>query len=61
MSTIMTDSELKRRALEFLTELVCRENKPLARAVEETSRRFNLGPKDAQFLERMFKDSQKEE
>ena len=61
MSTIMTNSELKRRAMEFISEQVCEHKKPLCAALEETCVRFNLGPKDAEFLERMFKDTKKEE
>ena len=61
MSTIMTNSELKRRAMEFISEQVREHKKTLCVALEETCVRFNLGPKDAEFLERMFKDAQKEE
>jgi hypothetical protein len=55
MSTIMPSSELLRRAVAHLDELL-RESpeKPLSVAIDEISMRWNLSPLDAEALLRLF-------
>lgn len=57
MATIMPASELCRKAVAWIDE-TRREHpeRPLARVVEEAAMRFNLGPKDVEFLQRLLKD-----
>jgi hypothetical protein len=55
MSTIMPPSELLRRAVAHLDEILreCPE-KPVAAAIDEVSMRWNLSPLDAAALYRIF-------
>ncbi|WP_316900599.1 hypothetical protein [Pseudodesulfovibrio indicus] len=58
MTTIMPQSELARKAIAWICAMrECKEPKPLASLIEEAGVRFNLGPKDAEFLMRFFKEN----
>lgn len=59
MATIMPQSELARKAVTWISEAQAETGKPLRLLIEEACMRFNLGPKDAQFLERYLSDSEK--
>lgn len=57
MATIMPQSELTRKAVAWICEKreEC-DTRPLAALLEEAAMRFNLGPKDVEFLDRFFKE-----
>jgi hypothetical protein len=59
MTTIMPQSELTRKAIDWISEM--RENdaaKKLDALFEEAGVRFNLSPKDIEFLQRFYADKQ---
>jgi len=59
MTTIMPQSELTRKAVAWISDM--REASPgksLLLLIEEAAMRFNLGPKDVEWLQRFFKDKQ---
>ena len=59
MTTIMPQSELTRKAITWISEM--REsdaNKSWNVLLEEAAIRFNLGPKDVEFLQRFYDDKQ---
>lgn len=55
MATIIPASELHRKAIDWIS-CGLRDGKPLRELVDEAAMRFNLGPLDAQFLERFYKN-----
>ncbi|WP_272699805.1 hypothetical protein [Desulfovibrio sp. Fe33] len=58
MTTVMPQSELNRKAVAWVCEM--RDNgdeRPLSALIEEAGVRFNLGPKDMEFLLRFFKEN----
>lgn len=58
MTTIMPQSELTRKAVTWISEMLRdHPEKKLPRLVEEAAQRFNLSPKDSEFLLRFFKNS----
>lgn len=59
MATIMPQSELARKAVTWIAEARAETGKPMRQLIEEACIRFNLGPNDAQFLERSLIDSEK--
>jgi hypothetical protein len=63
MSSIIPHSELTKQALAWICEQ--RELKTVAfnltSAIEEACVRFSLGPMDAEFLTRFFKEQQEQE
>lgn len=62
MTTIMPQSELTRKAIAWIDEIQQSEPKQLlATTLEEAAMRFNLGPKDVEFLNRFYKDNQGED
>ena len=58
MTTIMPQNELTRKAIAWICEMLqeC-DPKPLVKLIEEAGSRFNLGPKDVEFLIRFYKDN----
>jgi hypothetical protein len=56
MSTIMPKSELVKRALEWISEK-CKEGGSFQKLVDEAAMRFNLSPKDVEFLNKFFKSN----
>ena len=57
MTTIMPQSEMTRKAIAWICEK--QEEKPctvLGSLIEEAAVRFNLSPKDVEFLQRFYKD-----
>lgn len=55
MATIIPASELHRKAIDWIS-CGLRDGKPLRALIDEAAMRFNLGPLDAQFLERFYKN-----
>ncbi|MDO9082418.1 MAG: hypothetical protein Q7U56_03960 [Humidesulfovibrio sp.] len=57
MSTVIPQSELTKRAINWICEHCGPVTTPAARrkAIEEAAMRFNLGPLEEEFLERFFK------
>ena len=59
MTTIMPQSELTRKAIAWICEMQEEEGaKPLSALMEDAATRFNLSPKDVEFLQRFFKEKQ---
>jgi hypothetical protein len=56
MATIIGHEELLRRATQWITEARAERGKPVAALIDEAAMKFNLGPKDAEFLNRFFKE-----
>lgn len=57
MTTIVPQSELTRKAVAWICEeMESCPDKELTALIEEAAMRFNLGPKDEEFLKRFFKD-----
>lgn len=57
MTTVIPQSELIKRAIDWICEKQIATDNPAARckAIEEAAARFNLGPLEEEFLERFFK------
>ena len=57
MTTVIPQSELTKRAIDWICEQQIALDDPAARhkAIQEAARRFNLGPLDEEFLERFLK------
>jgi hypothetical protein len=57
MTTIMPASELARKAITWICEEQANcSPKPLAVLLEEAAVRFNLSPKEVEFLQRFYKE-----
>lgn len=54
MSTIIPQGELIRKAVAWISEVKDTCGKPLAKVIEEAAMRFNLSPKDVDFLTEFF-------
>ncbi|CAM2060371.1 conserved hypothetical protein [Desulfovibrionales bacterium] len=54
MPTIMSQNELFKCAIIYVTEQVSYGRKPLQNIIDEAAVRFNLGPKDTEYLEYTF-------
>lgn len=63
MTTVIPQSELTRRAIDWIGEKCgCGANaKKKAGFIEEAAVRFNLGPLEVEFLERFFANEAKDE
>lgn len=59
MTTVMPQSELMRKAVAWVAEKKA-AGEPLAKILDEAGMRFNLSPKDQDFLRDFFKNSGKE-
>lgn len=58
MATIMPQNELARKALAWISAERADTGKPFAKLIEEACIRFNLGPKDAEYLQRQLTDTE---
>jgi len=59
MTTIMSQSDLARKAIAWISEMLNEHpGKATHVLIEEAGVRFNLGPKDEEFLQRFYKDKQ---
>ncbi len=54
MTTIMPQSELLKKAVQFVNEHIAEKGETVSQAVEKASMSFNLGPKDAEYLTKLF-------
>ncbi len=61
MSTIMPQSELMRNAVRYISEQLKETGKPVKTLIQEAAIRFNLSPKETDFLEQFLKEAQLEE
>ncbi len=53
----MPQSELTRKAVAWISEMqTADEEKELQSLIEEAAVRFNLGPKDVEFLQRFYRE-----
>lgn len=57
MTTIMPEGELMRKAVKWICDSQGEEGKDVSSLIDEASVRFNLGPKQAEFLVKFFKDN----
>ncbi len=59
MPTIMPEGASVRKAVQWICKMREEEGKtPLATLIEQASLRFNLSPKDGDFLNRFFSEQQ---
>ncbi|GFK95842.1 hypothetical protein NNJEOMEG_03713 [Fundidesulfovibrio magnetotacticus] len=58
MSTVIPQSELMRNAVSWVSEALAKPGASLAKLLGEAGMRFNLSPKEQEFLKDFFKDSQ---
>jgi hypothetical protein len=56
MTTIIPQSELLKRAMEWISERR-KEGESPQKLLDQAAMRFNLSPKDVQFLENLLKSS----
>lgn len=56
MATIVPQSELVKRAIQWIAEGKEDGSKTMKKLVDEAALRFNLGPKDVEFLDKFFRD-----
>ena len=57
MPTILPQSEMTRKAIAWISEIQEADpDKSIAVLIEEAAMRFNLGPKDVDFLNRFYKE-----
>ena len=57
MSTVMPQSELMKQAVSWVSEGLTKPGASLAKLIDEAGMRFNLSPKDQDFLRSFFKDA----
>lgn len=53
MSTVVEHTELVRKALAWMDEQKC-QDKPLLALLDEAGMRFNLSPREQEFLKKLF-------
>ncbi|MDY7002048.1 MAG: hypothetical protein SVS15_09750 [Thermodesulfobacteriota bacterium] len=58
MTTVMPQGELLRKAVTWISEGIQETKKDTAVLIDEAAVRFNLSPKDSEFLTKFFKDNQ---
>jgi len=58
MATVMPQGELLRKAVTWISEETKETKKSTAVLIDEAAIRFNLGPKDTEFLTKFFKENQ---
>ena len=61
MTTVMPQGELLRKAVTWISECIEKTGKSTAVLIDEAAMRFNLSPKDTEFLIKFFKDNQHEQ
>lgn len=57
MTTVVPPCELTRKAIKWISEQHSETGKPLKSLLEEAAMRFNLSPKDMEFMERFYAES----
>ena len=59
MPTVMPEGAAVRKAVQWISKMRGESaDKPLAPLIEQACMRFNLSPKDGEFLNRFFSESQ---
>ena len=53
MSTIISETELRKKAIAYISAKL-EEGRALSSLIDEAGQRYNLGPKDTDFLIRFF-------
>jgi hypothetical protein len=57
MSSIMPEGTAIRKAVQWISKMREEGNTPLPSLIEQASIRFNLSPKDSEFLSRFFTEA----
>ncbi|NDV28812.1 hypothetical protein [Desulfovibrio sp. JC010] len=57
MTTVVPPCELTRKAVKWISEQQAETGKSLKSLLEEAGMRFNLSPKDMEFLERFYAEN----
>ncbi|WP_291327565.1 hypothetical protein [Desulfovibrio sp. UCD-KL4C] len=57
MTTIVSNCELTRKAVKWISEQQGETGKTHSVLLEEAAMRFNLSPKDMEFLDRFYKEN----
>ena len=60
MSSIMPEGAAIRKAVQWISKMREEGNTPLPHLIEQASVRFNLSPKDSDFLTRFFTEGKAE-
>lgn len=56
MSALIPESELRKKAIAFVAEHLREGKYNLSSLIDQAGQRFNLAPKDTEFLIRFFKE-----
>jgi len=59
MSSLMPEGAAIRKAVQWISKTREERNAPLATLIDEACVRFNLSPKDSEFLNRFFTEGEK--
>ncbi len=59
MSSILPEGAAVRKAVQWISKMREEGSTPLATLIDEACVRFNLSPKDSEFLSRFFTDAEK--
>ena len=57
MTTVVSPCELTRKAIKWLSDRQEETGKPVESLLEEAAMRFNLSPKDMEFMERFYAEN----
>lgn len=60
MTTIVPPCELIKKAIKWISEQQSETDKSLKSLLEEAAMRFNLSPKDMEFMERFYEENDAE-
>ncbi|TIH19813.1 hypothetical protein D0S45_00265 [Marinifilum sp. JC120] len=60
MTTVVPPCELTKKAIKWISEQQAEAEKPLKSLLEEAAMRFNLSPKDMEFMERFYAENSNE-
>jgi hypothetical protein len=58
MATIMPESENVQKAIKWVSANLEEKNEPLQKLIEKAIFKFDLSPKDTEFLTKFFRESQ---
>jgi len=60
MSSVMPEGAAIRKAVQWISKMKEEGNTPLHSLIDQASARFNLSPKDSEFLHRFFSEKKAE-
>ncbi|WP_319760046.1 hypothetical protein [Maridesulfovibrio sp.] len=60
MATVVPPCELIKKAVKWISQQHADTDKPLKSLLEEAAMRFNLSPKDMEFMERFYAENKGE-